>query len=166
MTPRYPRHLTTFDYRGRHAYFLTFCTDRRVPLFTSRTVVDLVLGSFRQAAVVWSMAIVAYCFMPDHLHLLVEGRSDDSSLLDFVRMAKQRSGYAYARSFRTRLWQRYGYERVLRSDEERFFVAAYVVANPVRAGLADDVRQYPFVGSDVYTMEELAEACAEVERHR
>ena len=129
-------------------------------------MVGLVLDSFRQAAAVEEMAIVAYCFMPDHLHLLVEGKSDASSLLDFVRIAKQRSGFAYAKGFRTRLWQRYGYERVLRSDEERFFVAAYIVANPLRAGLVDDVRRYPFAGSDIYTMDELAEACAEVERRR
>jgi putative transposase len=103
------------------------------------------------------MAILAYCFMPDHLHLLVEGTSGNSSLLEFVRTAKQRSGFAFARTSRIRLWQRYGFERVLRSDEEALSVAAYVVANPVRAGLIDDVRLYPFAGSDVYAMEDLIE---------
>jgi len=116
-----------------------------------------VLEHFRQAAIAQRMAILAFCFMPDHLHLLVEGMSERSSLLEFVRAAKQRSGFAFSRMFGIRLWQRYGYERVLRNDENALSVAAYVVANPVRARLVEDIWQYPYVGSDVYAMEDLIE---------
>ena len=36
------------------------------------------------------MDIVAYCFMPGHVHLLVEGCTDDADALAFVHQAKQR----------------------------------------------------------------------------
>ncbi len=37
--------------------------------------------------------VIAYCFMPDHLHLLVEGKSDRSDGKPFIARAKQYSGY-------------------------------------------------------------------------
>jgi len=86
--------------------------------------------------------------MPDHLHLLVEGVREDSDLKWFQRGAKQFSGFHYKRQFGCRLWQRYGYERVLRSQELTLDVARYIVANPVRAGLASTIDQYPFAGGD------------------
>lgn len=164
MSPDYPRHLSSFDYRGKYRYFLTFCTHGRRPYFTSGATVDLVLEQFRRAATAQHMAILAWCFMPDHLHVLVEGTRDTSSLLAFVRVAKQRAGFLFSRRAGSRLWQRHGYERVLRKDEDLFSVAAYIVANPVRAGLVRNVREYAFLGSDVYSVEELAEAAADVGR--
>jgi hypothetical protein len=35
----------------------------------------------------------------------------------------------------------------------------YVLANPVRAGLVDEVQNYPFLGSDVFDPEALWEFC-------
>ena len=37
-------------------------------------------------------------------------------------------------------------------------VARYVLENPVRAGLVTRVQDYPFLGSDVYTVEQVLEA--------
>jgi hypothetical protein len=34
-------------------------------------------------------------------------------------------------------------------------VARYIIENPVRAGLAKTVMEYPFVGSQVYDLKEL-----------
>ena len=46
----------------------------------------------------------------------------------------------------TRLWQRYGYERVLRGTDETFAVAKYILENPVRAGIVRAPRDYPYLG--------------------
>ena len=73
----------------------------------------------------------------------------------FIARAKQFSGFHYQRIFGERLWQRYGYERVLRADEETLTVARYIMQNPIRAGLATRVRDYPFIGSSVYTVAEI-----------
>jgi len=55
------------------------------------------------------------------------------------------------------LWQRYGYERVLRNEEATPAVARDTIANPVRAGLVRSPADYPFWGSFVYTREALLE---------
>jgi putative transposase len=105
-----------------------------------------------------SIEVLAYCFMPDHVHLLVEGRRDDSDCRVFISRAKQYSGFHYKAAHGRRLWQRYGYERVLRGEEAAVSVARYIIENPVRARIADCVVGYPFSGSSVYTMEQLLEA--------
>jgi REP element-mobilizing transposase RayT len=95
--------------------------------------------------------------MTDHLHLLVAGEDSDSDCLRFIARAKQYSGFYFAREFKARLWQRYGFERVLRADQATQVVARYILENPVRAGLVGRVEDYPFVGSFVHSLPELIE---------
>jgi REP element-mobilizing transposase RayT len=95
--------------------------------------------------------------MPDHLHLLIEGTSEDSDLLAFVHVMKQRTAYEYRRSRGATLWQKGYYEHVVRDDEATLDIARYVLANPVRAGLVAEPRDYPFSGSLVFSREQLNE---------
>jgi putative transposase len=106
-----------------------------------------------------NFAILAYCFMPDHLHLLVQGKSENADLKRFIARAKQLSGYHYAQAFRGRLWQRYGYERALRESEPTATVVKYLLENPIRAGLVARVEDYPFLGSFECSRAELRDAC-------
>jgi REP element-mobilizing transposase RayT len=85
--------------------------------------------------------------MPDHLHLLIEGTSDDSDGKRFIKAFKQYSGYYHAKTGRGALWQRYGFEHVLSDDETTAEVVQYILRNPVRAGLSASIEEYPFVGS-------------------
>ena len=96
--------------------------------------------------------------MPDHVHLLVEGVRATSDGRRFIAGAKQLSGFHFRRTFGEPLWQRYGYERVLRSDEQTLSVARYILDNPLRAGLVASVRDYPFIGSEVYSRDALVDA--------
>jgi putative transposase len=153
-----PGHLSSFDYIGLYRYFLTFCTDRRHQHFVVREPVHIVLEQIVRAAADAGFAIVAYCFMPDHVHLLVEAQSDDSDCRQFIKRAKQFSGYYFKQKFCAPLWQRYGFEHVLRGDEATLGVARYILENPVRAGLVAGVEDYPFAGSMVYPIAEILAA--------
>lgn len=156
-----PPRVSAFCYTGLRHYFLTMCTHRRHRVFSSASTVADVHEQFRHTATRNGVAIFAYCFMPDHLHLLCEARRIDSNLVAFVHDAKQRSGYAFARRTGDRLWQEGFYDHVLRDEEGVLSVVRYIVANPVRAGLAREVGEYPFCGSDVFSMDEIL-ACADV----
>jgi putative transposase len=158
MRARHPEHLRGFSYVGFHRYSLRFCTNGRRPVFITEAPVTLVLAQILRASTERSFAVIAYCFMPNHLHLLVEGTDAASDLKRFVVSLKQYSGFLYAQRFGTRLWQRYGFERVLRDREPTFVVARYILENPVRAGLAKQVAAYPFVGSLVYTLPQLVDS--------
>jgi REP-associated tyrosine transposase len=155
----YPKHLATFDYVGPHRYFLTFCTHNRKPFFTRGLIVACVIDEFLRVAVEERLEILAYCFMPDHVHLLVEGVQDDSDLRRFIFRLKQATGFTFQQRFKERLWQRYGYERVLRGDEATRDIVRYTLNNPIRAKLVEDLSLYPFIGSSRYTRAELLELC-------
>jgi len=118
-------------------------------------VVDLVLAQISRAAREQQFAVIAYCFMPDHVHLLVHGESEASECRRFIKLSKQYSGYYYSKAFQGVLWQRYGFERTLRKEEQTLTVARYILSNPIRANLVKKVEDYPFVGSLEYELREL-----------
>ena len=154
-----PRRLDHHTYSGPQQYFLTICTFQRFRHFIDGALVADVHERFLRTAVENEFAILAYCYMPDHLHLLVEGLSDTADLPGFVSLAKQHSGYSTRDRVRPRLWQKGYFERVLREDDDAFNVARYVVQNPVRAGLVRSPADYPFTGSTILTREQLIESC-------
>ena len=155
MLTNKPDHLKHFDYTGFHRYFLTFCTNERQQLFTRKEVVDLALLQISRAATQCEFAVIAYCFMSDHVHLLVHAQSESADCKRFINFAKQYSGYYHSKQFGGRLWQRYGYERTLRKDEDTLPIARYILDNPLRAKLVSDVREYPFLGSLVCSLDDL-----------
>ncbi len=158
MRTNNPGHLRTFDYLGMYRYFLTFCSDRRRQVFVNARVVTLAIAQIVRAADEEHFAVLVYCFMPDHLHLLIEGRADNSDCRRFIKSAKQYSGFYYSRKHGDKLWQRYSYERALRNDEATLDVARYILNNPVRAGLVREPREYPFIGSMTYSIDEILDA--------
>ena len=85
--PRYPEHLRGFDYTGPNRYFLTMCTNQRARHFVERQHVALVSEQFQRASREQAFAVVAYCFMPDHVHLLIAGERDDADLKRFTKYA-------------------------------------------------------------------------------
>jgi putative transposase len=162
MSHPYPPHLRNFSYVGKYRYFLTFCTRYRHAYFVDSSTVECVRAQIVRALNQHHFACIAYCFMPDHLHLLIEGQSQDSDLRCFIKSAKQYSGYYFKQQYNCGLWQRYGYEHVLRDDIERATTLRYILDNPVQRGLAEAPEDYPFLGSGCYTVHELVEQAAPV----
>ena len=151
---RLPR-LKGFGYRGRYAYFLTFCTFERKAAFRDASVASMVVEQILRAAKRFEFDVFAYCVMPDHAHLLVHGRRERSDLHRFVKRVKQSSGQIYAHSTKERLWQDSYYDHVVRPEENLAGIARYIIENPVRARLVSSPIQYPFSGSDSWSIEEL-----------
>ena len=74
---------------------MTFCTLHRAVVFLNAAVVALVHQQISIAASDHRFALIAYCFMPTHLHLLVEGRDATSDFARFAKVTKQRTSYHY-----------------------------------------------------------------------
>ena len=155
MTHRRPPRIRGFDYIGEHAYFVTVCTYKRRRWFEEAPLVDAVLGELLHTAEECAFAVVVYCFMPDHVHLVVEGRDGASDLRRFVKTFKQRAVHSTRELRQAPLWQGGYYEHVIRGDETTSKVARYVLDNPVRAGLANDPEGYPYSGSGVCSVHDI-----------
>ena len=81
---------------------------------------------------------LAYVVMPDHLHwLFVLGESQ--SLSATVAAVKSIS----ARNIGERVWQTGFHDYGVRREDDLKRLARYVVANPLRAGLVDEIGAYP-----------------------
>lgn len=147
--------LRGFSYTGLFRYSLTICVHERRRAFVRQEPVDLVTSQLLQSSSRNKFEVIAYCFMPDHLHLLVQGVADDSNLLEFMRVFKQTSAYHWKAAFGGQLWQRSYFEHVLRENESPLKAARYLLANPLRAGMVSRVEDYPFLGSMTMSLPDL-----------
>ena len=158
---RRPGRLPGVSYVGIQRYSLTLCTSERRHWFEDAHVVAEVLQQLMQTAADQRFAVPAYCLMPDHAHLLVEGTTAASDLRRFVSRFKQQTAFTFAAQGGARLWQQGYHDRIPRSDEATLTIVRYILENPVRAGLVARSDGYPYSGSDRYSLEELAQAVSQ-----
>ncbi|HJR60553.1 MAG TPA: transposase [Vicinamibacterales bacterium] len=155
MRPTRLRRLPGFSYTGPNRYSLTICAYERRALFENRKLADCVRTHILRAASELGYTVIAYCIMPDHVHILTEGQESSKPLPEFVKCAKQASGFHGRKIIRAPVWQTGYFERVLRETEDTRPVVAYILENPVRRGLVTDPRDYPLSGSGVHAISEL-----------
>ncbi len=146
--------LSCFDYTGSYAYFITCATYQKRLYFTDKAVIDIILPVISRCSARKGFNIYTYCFMPDHLHMLLVGE-EKSSLHRFMQAFKQESSFTFKREYENSLWQRSYYDRVLRTEETLEEVAWYIMNNPVRKGLVNDYKSYNFSGSFLFDVKEL-----------
>ncbi len=155
---RKPR-LPDFDYRGCHRYFVTICTDGKQLLFVDDTKVKKILDVLADESRKHGFVVWGYCFMPDHLHLLLEGEGIDADMKAFVKIFKQKTGYQHRKEttrITGRLWQPSYYDRVLRGDEDLQGALRYILNNPVRKGLVSHFADYRYLGSFAVDVRDIA----------
>ena len=140
------------DYASAASYFLTICTEHRVPLFGE--VRDGVLHLSPAGVVIdswwhsiparWdSVFLDAAVVMPNHLHAVLHLGTDPAtvnapSVSDVIRWFKIRSTYDYTIGVKTegwtrfpgRLWQQGYYDRIIRDDATLQRAREYIEANP------------------------------------
>jgi len=145
-----------FDYTGCHAYFVTICTFNKETYFKNEKIINKILNYLKPEADRLKFLIYAYCFMPDHLHLLLIGEKE-SNLLNFIKCFKQKTGYCFKQEFKKTLWQKSFFDHVIRKEKAINDITGYIFNNPVRKGTVDDFRKYPYLGSFVIDVNELHE---------
>jgi putative transposase len=156
MPHRRPPRLEDAVYTGAAHVFLTMCTFKRRTHFACGDVVNLVRRELLQTAEQYLVEVIAYCFMPDHLHALVAGTSEQTNLKKFFTVFRQKAAYRYRQVHPQPLWQDGFYDRALRAEDAIFDVASYILANPIEAGLAADAISYPYSGSSRYSLEDIS----------
>jgi REP element-mobilizing transposase RayT len=82
------RHL---NYVGTGWFFITVCCANRRKVLITAEFCDWVLDVLRCNAARHALAVHAYCLMPNHAHLLLEGLAPTSDLLQFVRALKMKT---------------------------------------------------------------------------
>ena len=94
----------------------------------------------------------AYVLMPDHGHFLLRGDREDSDVLKAMRSFKHLSGYWFYKNDPQYRWQKDFYDHIVRTDEEKLIQIRYILENPVKKGLVQSWKDYPFKGSMVHDL--------------
>ena len=135
------------DYIGKQWLFVTFCCAGRQRYFVNERLCAWFLRLLAQDAAAHSVSVHAYCLMPDHVHLLLEGLQPTSDILKLLKALKRKSSAAFWKKAGQTLWQKKFYDHILRRNESADAVSWYIWMNPVRAGLCRQPGEYPFLGS-------------------
>ena len=131
-----------------HAYHVTVTTVGREGVFADFDCARVASASFECQALLGDATLLAWVLMPDHVHWLVQLGQQDSlgGLISRMKSASARNvNHVCGRS--GALWSRAFHDHAIRSEESLEQVAAYIIANPLRAKLATDIGNYPFWNS-------------------
>jgi len=90
---------------------------------------------------------LAWVAMPDHVHWLIQLRQD--TLARCMLLFKSRSSRLLNERLRRtgKLWQHGYFDPAVRSEESLRRQGLYILANPIRAGLAGALGEYPHAWS-------------------
>ena len=147
--------MSSFNYRGPYAYHVILLTQARAAYFADLALVGRCTERLRQSADRLNFRLLAFCFMPDHLHVLVQGRDDGADLISFVKRFKQVTAFHFKRESGMRLWRQSFYDRVLRVEDDRAGVAGYILANPIRAGAGTETDDCLLSGGEYFERTDL-----------
>jgi REP element-mobilizing transposase RayT len=135
-----PHEVPLWVHPNEEDYFITVCCRPRGHnrLANGRVAPALIESiKHRNDRAVWYAHLAV--IMPDHVHLIVTFGIIDSRTQAVVSKWKEWT----AKSLGIR-WQRDFFEHRLRKTESFREKADYVLANPVRAGLVDDWKAWPY----------------------
>ncbi|MDN5874266.1 MAG: transposase [Sinobacteraceae bacterium] len=119
-------------------------TRNRAAVFCDFTLARLTIAELRACDEAGICQTLSFVLMPDHLHWLVKLETGD--LHNLVRRFKSRSAAAVNRvcgMLGISVWQRGYHDHAVRDDEDIRAIARYIVANPLRAKLVDNIMDYP-----------------------
>jgi len=91
-----------------------------------------------------AVSSIAWVVMPDHVHWLFQ-LGEDFTLSQVMKQLKARSALKINASLGREgpVWQRGFYDHAIRHDKDLRTVSRYIVANPLRAGLVQQLGDYP-----------------------
>lgn len=141
-------------------YFFTSVTNSRLPVFRTEKLKEIACKAINEARKSSGILIFAYVIMPDHFHIITDGKLKPSEILRYLngvtarrvidylkesgftesleklKQAEKRRGYKYS------LWQHHSDTFTITSEPMFMQKAGYIHLNPVRANLVKDMDDY------------------------
>ena len=136
-----------------HICSVTICTQGSIQVFSNGEFGKACIQILVEYSNRKGIPIFAYCFMPDHVHLLLSAATG-CSVPSFIGGFKSLCARVGWRRFdlKKSFWQKRYYDHFLRKEEDIAAVIRYILDNSVRRGLVEDWRDYPLCGSLVYEL--------------
>jgi putative transposase len=126
-------------------FFVTTGTDMGRRILQSERNAELLIEVLRSLVAERRLELRDFVIMPDHLHLLLTVH-DEMTIEKAMQLIKGRFSYRLSHEFgyKGEVWQR-GFTEVQIMNRESFAKhSEYIAQNPVRAGIAPSVDEFPF----------------------
>jgi putative transposase len=122
-------------------FSITICTHDKRPIL--KEFRELIFRSITEDDLSHKSDLMAACVMPDHVHLLLAPIAEN--LMGLIgRWKSYTTRLMWGKGFKGLVWERSFYDHALRKDEDLIKVADYIVFNPVRRGLVQGWKDYPY----------------------
>jgi REP element-mobilizing transposase RayT len=82
-------------YKGHVSVAFTACTRNRAWVFSKTERVELASQVLLCEAARWKCEVVIYLFMPDHLHIVLRGASDESDAYQVMPGIQTKDGISF-----------------------------------------------------------------------
>jgi REP element-mobilizing transposase RayT len=116
-------------------------------VFLERSDYEKFLRLLKENKVEFDFHVLAYCFMPNHYHLLLQTKSENLSA------AIKSQNQMYAQYFNRKyervggLWQGRFKSRLVRDNKYLKTLFKYIEQNPIKAGIAAKIGEYPWASA-------------------
>jgi putative transposase len=100
--------------------------------------------------------LYAYAVMPNHVHVVWQPHTDMARIMDWLKGATARRANRMLGRRTEAFWQAESFDHWIRSDAEMRRIIGYVERNPVTAGLAARVEDWPWSSAARYRQTEEA----------
>ena len=125
-------------------YLLTTATKDRRPLFADVYVARSVILAMRYLHIMNKVESQAYVVMPDHIHwLCIPPQNATLSAIMHSLKSWTANELKSHHNIQGQIWQTAFHDRAVREGEDIRSVARYIISNPLRAGLANNIGDYP-----------------------
>ena len=130
-------------------YLVTFTTRNRRPLFADHELARIASHALCDPRLWQDARLRAWVLMPDHWHGLIElgVRHGLSAVMRNLKSNTARR-LRLAHPELATIWEKGFQDHALRKEEAMSAAARYLVLNPIRAGLARRVGDYPYWNAD------------------
>ena len=129
-------------------YFVTTSTKNRHRILNNPAVHKILREEWEEALGRHGWAIGSYVVMPDHVHFFCKPTPGAKRLSKLMQQWKQWTSKRIKKELHLddSVWQEEFFDHLLRSHESYSEKWSYVEQNPVRAGLVEQARDWPFAG--------------------
>jgi putative transposase len=156
-------------------YFITSVTHRRLPVFQTDKLKQILAEAFNEARKSSGFKIYAYALMPDHYHVITDGKQKPSDTLRYLNGISARrvinylkeNGYSSSLDKLRRggnvgehkysLWEHHSNTFLITSESMLMKKAFYIHQNPVAQGLVEDGAEHVYSSFRYWSLRPLLE---------
>jgi len=121
-------------------YFFTLVTGDRIKIFSDKRCIEAFLVALSTVQKYHRFDLIAYCVLPDHIHLLMTLAEDDCNFSSRIKEVKKKTTTAIRKIIgnpKLMVWQKRFWEHTIRNENDFQQRFDYIHYNPIKHGYTE-----------------------------